>query len=327
MTNTASLTDVEGILVGHAEDLVGCTGCTVVLCPPEGAAAAAVVRGPASSTRQFGIANPLHLVDRVNGVLLAGGSAFGLDSAGGVMRFLEDQDRGFRTLHGRVPVVPTAILFDRGLGEQTARPTAEMAYEAAASASSDPVAEGNTGAGTGATVGKLFSARCATKGGVGSWSMSTGDGLVVGVLVALNAFGDVLDPAQRQLIAGARRGPQELVLVDTAAQILAGRMRTSFAPENTTLAVVATNAKLEGAWLNRVARWASDGLSECLRPAFSAVDGDVVIALATEEMTAEPHRIGLMARESLIQGVLRAVRETGPLGGLPSAAQLPPHPL
>jgi len=324
MKRTPSLTDIEGISVGHAEDLDRCTGCTVVLCPPGGAAAAAVVRGPASSTRQLGIANPLHLVDKVNGVLLAGGSAFGLDAAGGVMRYLEDQGRGFRTLHGRVPVVPTAILFDRGLGDSDARPDPDMAYAAAASASNDVVAEGNTGAGAGATVGKLLTARCATKGGVGSWSMSCDDGLKVGALVALNAFGDVLDPSRRLVIAGARKGPKKLELLDTATQIIAGRMRTSFGPENTTLAVVATNAAIDGAWLNRVARWASDGLSACLRPAFSAVDGDVVIALATGKLEAEPHRVGLMARESLIEAVLRAVRETSPLGGLPAAAQLTP---
>ncbi len=324
---SSSITDITGVTVGQAQDFEGCTGCTVVLCPPGGAWAAAVVRGMASSTRQMGVADPHHLVNKVSAVLLAGGSAFGLDAAAGVMRYLEDQGRGFPTSHGKIPIVPTAILFDRGLGRDSARPDAEMAYRAAASASDGPVAEGCAGAGTGATIGKILGVRCATKGGLGTWSVSADGGLVVGALAAVNAFGDVIDPVRRQIIAGARRAPESLELLDSEAQILKGRMRSSFGQENTTLVVVATNAQLDGVWLRRVASWASDGLCQCLRPAFSAVDGDVVVALSTGEVQAEPHRVGLMARAAVVGSVLRAAQKATPLGGLPAGSQLEPRPL
>jgi L-aminopeptidase/D-esterase-like protein len=272
----------------------------------------------------MGIADPMHLVDRINAIFLGGGSAFGLDAASGVMEFLAEQGLGFPTHHGKVPVVPTAILFDRSLGDQNARPTPSMAREAARNASTKPVVQGCVGAGTGATVGKLLTARCATKGGLGSWSITADDGLAVGVLAAVNAFGDVVDPRRRQIIAGARRGTESLELLDTGAQILTGKMRSSFGSENTTLVLVATNASLPGPWLARVAGWASDGLALCLRPAFSAVDGDVVIALSTDEVEAEPHRVGLMAQAGVVEAVLRAVTTATPLGGLPNVAQLEP---
>lgn len=330
MTNedaNRSLTMIPGFSVGHAHDLEAATGCTVVLCPEAGTIATAVVRGMASSTRQLGIADPLHLVGRADAVLLAGGSAFGLDAAGGVMRFLQARGRGFHTAHATVPTVPTAILYDLGLGSATAAPTAEMAREACRSASPDPVAEGCVGAGAGATVGKLLSVRCATKGGLGSWAERTDDGLEVGALAAVNAFGDVVDPDRRLIIAGTRRAPESLELVDTARQIRAGRMPRSFGGRNTTLVVVATNAKVDPLWLRRIASWAADALIEVIRPAFTAVDGDVVIALSSEAVEAEPHRVGWIAQAVVARAVLRAGALATPLGGAPAASEIEPRSL
>lgn len=277
----------------------------------------------ASSTRQLGIADALHLQDRVSAVLLAGGSAFGLDAAAGVMSFLEERGIGFSTVYGEVPIVPTAILFDLGLGDPKARPSPEMAYLAAERASID-VEEGCVGAGAGATVGKLLSVRCATKGGIGTWGERSEDGLVVGALAAVNAFGDVFDPGAMSIIAGARRAPDSLELVDMTRQIKKGHMRTTFGQHNTTLAVVATNAKLPDLWLRRAAWWASEALALHLRPAFTAVDGDVIMVLSTEELETEPHRLGIMAQEVLGKALLRAVLKATPLGGLPAASELTP---
>ncbi len=222
--------------------------------------------------------------------------------------------------------MPTAILFDLGLGSSSAHPTAEMAYEAAQRAS-DSVDEGTVGAGAGATVGKLLSVRCATKGGLGSWGEVSAEGLAVGAIVALNSFGDVYDPDRGALIAGARRAPESLELINMSKQILAGHMRTSFGKQNTTLVAVATNARLEGSWLRRVAWWASDALSSIVRPAFTAVDGDVVICLSSEEVDAEPHRVGLMAQRVVTKALIRAITTASPLHGLPSASELTPLPV
>lgn len=322
-----SIAVVEGISVGHASDGAGRTGCTALLCPEGGAAAAAAVRGWATSTRQLGIADPLHAVDRAFGVLLAGGSAFGLDAAAGVMQLLAEQGRGFPTRHGVVPVVPTAIIYDLGFSEGASRPTPDMAYAAAAAARTSRIVEGCVGVGSGATVGKLLGVAQATKGGVGTAGLRTRDGLAVGALAVVNAFGDVVDPARRLIVAGARPSPGSRKLLDTARLVASGRMPTSFGGgSNTTLAVVATNARLSGPWLHRLASWASDALACHLRPAFTAVDGDVVIALATERVPAEPHRVGLLARRALGEAVLRAVLRATPSGGLPAARDLTPRP-
>jgi L-aminopeptidase/D-esterase-like protein len=257
-------------------------------------------------------------------VLLAGGSAFGLDSAAGAMRFLEAAGVGFPTPYARVPVVPTAVLYDLGLGDPQARPTPEMAAAACRAASQSPVVEGSVGVGAGATVGKLLSVRCATKGGLGSWAEIGADGLVVGALAAVNSFGDVIDPGRRLIVAGARRAPERGDLLDTARQVAAGHMRPTFGATNTTLVVVATNARFAPGWLRRVAGWACDGLARCLSPAFTAVDGDVVVALASEDIEAEPHRVGLLAARVVVRAVLRAVEQAEPLGGVPAARDISP---
>lgn len=322
-----SITDVEGFEVGHAHDLELCTGCTVVLCPDGGARAAAVVRGLASGTRQLGIADPMHSVERVNAIFLAGGSAFGLDAAAGVMTYLRENGRGFSTAHAKIPIVPTAILYDVGVGSATAHPTAEMAYAACERASAQSVEEGSVGVGAGASVGKLLSVRCATKGGLGMASTTTEEGLTVAALAAVNAFGDVVDSRRRRIVAGARRAPESFELIDMNRQICAGKMPTSFGgSSNTTLVVMATNASLKGQSLRRVASWSADGLVDVLRPAFTAVDGDVLIALSTDDIPAEPHRIGLLGQTVVKRAVLRAVESATSLGGLPVCRDLEPRP-
>ena len=237
------LTAIPGIRVGHGTDDVGCTGCTVILCP-EGTVGGVDIRGSAAGTREMDALYPMHLVPSVHAVLFAGGSAFGLDAAGGVMRYLEERGVGFDVQVTRVPIVPAAILFDLRLGDAAARPDARMAYAACRQATSGPFPEGCVGAGTGATVGKLFGVSQAMKSGLGSAALEVSGGVKVAALVAVNAFGDVRDPATGTLLAGARTAPESFRLANTAASMRDGVRPVGYKAENTTLAVVATNARL-----------------------------------------------------------------------------------
>ncbi|MEW6241011.1 MAG: P1 family peptidase, partial [Chloroflexota bacterium] len=257
-----AITDVPGIEVGQAQDDEALTGCTVVLCR-KGAVGGVDVRGGAPGTRETDLLNPLNLVEKVHAVLLAGGSAFGLDAAGGVMRYLEEHKIGFETGAARVPIVPAAILFDLNVGRADRRPDPEMGYRAAASASTDAPREGNAGAGTGASVGKMFGAKQAMKSGLGSASIRIGAGVVVGALAVVNAFGDVVDPQNGQVLAGLRSakiGPLQVgapgYFADTQAMMktLIGRSILGFASRaNTVIGVVAVNAKLTKAEANKMA--------------------------------------------------------------------------
>ncbi|MFZ5819661.1 MAG: P1 family peptidase [Chloroflexota bacterium] len=324
-----TITDVPGIEVGHAQNDEALTGCTVVLCR-KGAVAGVDVRGGAPGTRETDLLNPLNLVEKTHAILLAGGSAFGLDAATGVMRYLEEQGIGFETGSGKVPIVPAAILFDLSLGSSRVRPDAEMGYRAAASASASPPAQGNVGAGTGASVGKIFGMKSAMKAGVGSASISSG-GLVVGALVAVNAFGDVVDPRNGQIVAGARSthlGPLTLgadgYFGDTLEimKTFIGRTVLHFAARaNTVIGVVATNAKLTKAQATKVAQMAHDGLARTVRPAHTMLDGDTIFALSTGEKKADPSTVGALAAEAMAQAILRAVQMAAPAGGLPGLAQ------
>jgi len=323
-----TITDVSGVEVGQAQNDEALTGCTVVLCR-KGAVAGVDVRGGAPGTRETDLLNPVNLVEKVHAVVLAGGSAFGLDAASGVMRFLDENGIGFDTGAGKVPIVPAAILFDLNLGRGDVRPDAEMGYQAAASASSDRPAEGNVGAGAGASVGKIFGPKSAMKAGLGTASMNAG-GLVVGALVAVNCFGDVLDPHTGQILAGARStnvGPLKLgqdgYFGDTLEimKTFIGRTVLSFATKaNTVIGVVATNAKLTKAEATKVAQMAQDGLARSIHPAHTMLDGDTIFALATGEKKADPSTVGAFAAEVMAQAVLRAVQKAGTAGGLPGLA-------
>jgi L-aminopeptidase/D-esterase-like protein len=311
------LTAIPGIRVGHGTDKVGCTGCTVVLCP-EGTVGGADIRGSAAGTREMDALSPTHLVPHVHGVLLAGGSAFGLDAAGGVMRYLEEHGIGFDVQVTRVPIVPAAILFDLRIGDAFTRPDAAMAYAACRQATSGAFAEGSVGAGAGATVGKLFGIARATKSGLGSASLSLPGGLTVGALAVVNAFGDVRDPATGALVAGAREAPDSRALVDTAAAMRRGIVPRGYKPESTTLAVVATNARLTKVEATKVAQMAQHGLVRTVSPVHTTLDGDLVISLATGEVEAETNAVGVAAADAVAEAILRAVKTATSLGGLPA---------
>jgi L-aminopeptidase/D-esterase-like protein len=320
-----TITDIPGIEVGQAQDSEALTGCTVVLCR-KGAVAGVDVRGSAPGTRETDLLNPVNLVEKAHAVVLAGGSAFGLEAASGVMRYLEENGIGFDTGAGKVPIVPAAILFDLNLGRGDVRPNAEMGYRAAAFASSDMPAEGNAGAGTGASVGKIFGPKSAMKAGIGTASMNTG-GLIVGAIVAVNAFGDVIDPKTGQIIAGARStnlGPLKLgqdgYFGDTLEimKSFIGRTVLSFATKaNTVIGVVATNAKLSKSEATKVAQMAQDGVARTIRPAHTMLDGDTIFALATGEKKTDTSTVGAFAAEVVAQAIVRAAQKASPAGGLP----------
>ena len=314
------LTEIPGIRVGHSSDQEGCTGCTVVLCP-EGTVGGVDVRGSAAGTRELDALSPLHLVPHVHAVLLAGGSAFGLDAAAGVMRFLEERGVGFDVEVTRVPIVPTAIIFDLRIGSAVARPNPAMAYAACLQAADGPIPEGSVGAGTGATVGKLFGITRAMKSGLGTACVAMPDGLRVAALTVVNAFGDVRDPQTGVLLAGARETQASRRLADTAAAMRRGAGNRGHSGENTTLAVVATNARLTKIQATKMAQMAQHGLVRTIIPVHTTLDGDLVIGLATGEQAAEAadlNRIGLAAAEAVAEAILRAIRKATMLGGIPA---------
>ena len=326
-----AITDVRGIEVGHAQDEEALTGCTVILCR-KGAVAGVDVRGGAPGTRETDLLNPINLVEKVHAIVLAGGSAFGLDAASGVMRYLEEKKIGFNTGVARVPIVPSAILYDLNLGRADLRPDSAMGALAAASArdltASDPLAEGNVGAGTGASVGKMFGMTLAMKSGLGTASMDIGGGVIVGAIVAVNAFGDVIDPKTGEIIAGLRSGKvgplrigkKDRQFADTLAMMRSpiGRGILGFASRgNTVIGAVATNAKLTKAQATKVAQMAQDGIARTIRPAHTMLDGDVIFALSTGAKKADVSIIGAFAAEVMAQAILRAVKMAKAAGGLP----------
>ncbi len=316
-----TLTDVPGLQVGHWTDPEAATGCTVILCPPDGAVAGVDVRGLAPGTREIALLDPVCMVETVHAVLLSGGSAFGLAAADGVMHWLEAQGRGFDTGIAKVPIVPAAILFDLGLGRADVRPGPAQGYAACEAATADAVAQGSVGAGTGATVGKFAGPGLSMKGGVGSASRDLGSGLVVGALVAVNAVGDILDPATGQIVAGARN-PESGFL--DSMRLIQQQLEAGFrdiSRSNTTLAVVATNAKLSKAGATQVARMAHDGLARTIRPIHTSFDGDTVFALSTGEASAPASLIGAVAADVLAQAVVNAVRAARGLHGVPGIGE------
>jgi len=325
-----TLTDVPGILVGHSEDLNGATGCTVVLCP-DGAVAGVDQRGGAPGTRETDLLRPMHLVERVHAVLLSGGSAFGLCAADGVMQYLEEQGIGFPTPWGGVPIVPAAVIFDLGIGDPRARPTAEMGYRACQRASRDAVRQGNAGAGAGASVGKILGMARATKTGIGSASMRLGE-VCVAALVVVNAFGDVVDPQNGRILAGPRvtfPSGQDTssmpVFHSTLAlmrQTCEGRDQPFGFVHNTVVGVIATNARMNKAQANKVAQMAHDGLARAVVPAHTMYDGDTLFALSTGTSSCDISTLGAYAAEVTTQAILKAVYEARTLANIPAACDL-----
>ena len=295
---------------------------------PEGAVGGVDVRGAAPGTRETDLLSPLNAVEKVHAVLLAGGSAFGLDAAGGVMHWLEERGAGVQVGPARVPIVPAAILFDLWVGDATIRPDAQAGYAACEAASAQPPAEGNVGAGTGASVGKLFGIHRAMRGGIGTASIKVG-GITVGALVAVNAIGDVVDPATGRVVAGARMADGKSLLGSMQA-LMRGELPVQLqAGMATTLGVVATDAALTKAQANKVAQMAHDGLARSINPVHTMTDGDTLFALATgaSGLPGNVTLIGALAAEVMAQAVLRAVRAATRLSGpglpdLPSANDL-----
>lgn len=315
------LTSIPGFKVGHAQDLEALTGCTVILCPPN-TVGGIDQRGGAPGTRETDLLRPVHLVNQVNAILLTGGSAYGLDAAAGVMRFCEENGMGFTFGPSRVPIVPAANLFDLYIGDPKVRPDGEMGYQACLNASEDQPEEGNVGAGTGAVVGKILSLKMAMKSGIGTASVDIGGGGKVAAIVAVNAFGDVIDPETSEIIAGAR-GLKGFADTLKVMKSFVGRKVMSFASaaDNTVIGAVATNVKLNKEQITKVAQMAHNGLARTIRPAFSLFDGDTVFALSAGEVEMDLNIVGAYAAIAYQEAILRAVRSAEKVAGLPAASK------
>ena len=320
-----SITDIKGILVGQAESEKALTGCTVVICE-KGAIGGISQRGGAPGTRETDLLRPTHLVQKVHSILLAGGSAYGLDAAGGVMQYLEERSIGFKAGPTVVPIVPSAVLFDLAVGDSSIRPDKSMGYKACVNASSAPPKQGNFGAGTGATVGKILGYNQAMKSGIGTASMQIANGVIIGALVAVNAFGDVVK--DNQIIAGARtvkKGPikigKESYFADTLGviQSFTGRKILSFAAkQNTIIGVIATNATLSKEEVNYFADIASNGIALSIQPAFTMFDGDTIFGLATGQVKSDINILSAFAPKVFSEAIINAVINADPVDGLPS---------
>ena len=317
------ITDVEGIRVGHFTDSRRPTGCTVLIFE-KGAAAGVDVRGAAPGTRETDLLNPINMAQQVQAILLSGGSAYGLDAATGVVRYLEEHGLGFHFGSVVVPIVPAAILYDLNVGDWKIRPTAESGYKACQNASSGRVSEGNVGAGAGATVGKMFGGKRAMKSGIGTASIRIAKtGVVVGAIVAVNAVGDVVDPKNGQIIAGART-PDGAGFMDSMAQIRAGRSVELQAGANTTIGVVSTNVAFDKTQMTKIAQMAHDGLARTINPVHTLADGDTIFAVATGAISTRANHgaIGALAADVMARAVVRAVMSARGIPGLPAAGDL-----
>ncbi len=309
-----TLTAVPGIRVGHATDPVGVTGCTVILCEgPTGMGAVGGVdqRGGAPGTRETDLLRPMHLVQRVHAIVLAGGSAFGLAAADGAMRYLRERGVGFDAGVARVPIVPAAILFDLAIGRPDAYPDADMGYAACLAASEAPVHEGSVGVGTGCTAGKALGSRGASRTGLGSAATELAGGLVIAALLAVNPFGDVVDEEGR-ILAGTRGLDGRFADTMALLRLMAGAGPGAGGPGAggaTVIGVVATNARLDKEGVNKVAQMAHDGLARAIRPAHTMFDGDTIFALATGQIDADVSLVGAYAAETVAQAIRRGAPE------------------
>lgn len=333
-----------GFRIGHAQDDQALTGCTVILCEA-GATGGVDQRGGAPGTRETDLLRPMHLVEKVHAVLLSGGSAFGLDAASGVMRYLAERQVGFDVQVARVPIVPAAVIFDLNLGRSDIRPDADMGYRSCLNAGrveacsldkeSDMAscAQGNVGAGTGASVGKILGLSRATKSGLGCASIQFEDGLVISALAVVNALGEVVNPLNGSILAGVRKNPKIglgeqdpqpfLPTLELLDQLISAPMMGSLI-QNTVIGVVATNARLSKEQANLVAQMAQDGLARAIRPSHTLMDGDTIFALASGEIETDLNLVGAYGAEMFSQAILNAVRAAQPAGGLPCATSITP---
>jgi L-aminopeptidase/D-esterase-like protein len=317
---TMNIADIPAIRLGNAQNFTAATGCTVILCPA-GATAGVDVRGGAPGTRETDLLKPENLVEKIHGLILAGGSAFGLDAAGGVMRYLEEHGFGFDVGVARVPIVPAAVLFDLPCGDARVRPDQAMGYQACLNSEREEFAIGSLGAGTGATVGKVFGMEKAMKGGLGAHCVKIGE-LIVGALVAVNCLGDVIDPATGRIVAGAFQ-PEPFRFLDSEAGLLQQCDQTSNRfTGNTTIGAIITNANLTKAQATKVSSMAHDGYARTMRPAHTLLDGDTIFTLSVGGVAADISAVGAMAAKVMEQAVLVAVRSAASLAGFPSCQDI-----
>lgn len=315
-----SITDVVGIKVGHYTDTEAITGCTVILCE-QGAVAGVDVSGSAPGTKETDVLRPGNLVERVQAVVLSGGSAFGLDAASGVMKYLEERGVGHETRAGLVPIVPAAIIFDLAIGSSEIRPGAEAGYKACLAATDAEVAEGCVGAGTGATVGKILGMERATKGGLGVASQELANGVVVAALMVVNAFGDVIDAKTGKVIAGPRR-PNGGGFLSTAELLRKGKFGRNVLSSNTIIGVVATNAQLNKEQANKLAQMAQVGIARTIDPCRTMYDGDVIFALSCGKKKVDINALGSVAAQVVATAIIRAVLQAETMAGIPSVKDL-----
>ncbi len=323
----AIITDIDDLLIGQANDEKGMTGCTVLLCK-EGAICGVDQRGGAPGTRETDLLRPMHMVEKVHAILLGGGSAFGLDAASGVIRYLEEQGCGFDTGFAKVPIVPAAILYDLGIGDASIRPDADMGYQACVNASSENPKSGNHGAGTGATVGKILGMGQAMKSGIGFAACELSNGLFVGAVMAVNAFGDIIDPASQTILAGTRsikKGPiqigKDANFADTQSLMISTLGKTALniaSRSNTVIGSVVTNAILTKEEVNKVAQMGQDGLARVIRPAHTMFDGDTLFALSTGKKKGDVNTIGAFAADMVEEAILDAVRSAKEVESFPA---------
>jgi len=313
-----SITDIKGVKVGNAEDLKGGTGCTVIIIE-KGAVCGVDVRGGAPGTRETDLLDPVNLVEKVHAIYIGGGSAFGLDGASGVMQYLEEKGIGFDTGVAKVPIVPGAIIFDLSVGDPHTWPGKQMGYKACQNAKTEFSKQGNMGAGVGCTVGKVFGMGQCMKGGLGMESIKVGN-LIIGALAVVNAFGDIVDPETSSIIAGAL-SPDKKSFLNTEEFVIHGNVKE--APfKNTTIGIVATNAKLSKAMTKRVAMMAQDAIARTINPSHTMFDGDTVFALSTGEIEEDVNRVGVIATNMLEKAIINAVKNAEPVFGILSHRDL-----
>lgn len=301
------ITDIEGIKVGHEQNLEAATGCTVIICE-EGATAGVDVRGGAPGTRETDLLDPVNLVEQIHAVMLSGGSAFGLDAASGAMQYLEENDIGFDVQVTKVPIVCGAVLFDLIIGDYKIRPDKEMGYQACINATNKECPEGNVGAGTGATVGKMLGKETSMKGGLGVYGLQVGE-LQVAALVAVNCLGDVIDPSTGEILAGILNKDGKTFANTEEIMISHYDNKKNLFSGNTTIGIIVTNGKFNKSQMNKIASMAHNGYARSMRPAHSMFDGDTIFTMATGKVDADINTVGLLSARVMEQAVIRAVKE------------------
>lgn len=317
-----SIVDIEGVKVGHASDFEAITGCTVILFDTP-STAAVDLRGGGTSTRQIDSLLSHNTFGKIHAVLLTGGSGYGLDASSGVVRYLEAHNIGLEVGNGLVvPSVPTAVIFDLGIGDGRVRPDAEMGYEACINAKSSEFEEGSVGVGTGATIGKLMGIKQATKGGIGTASYKLKSGALIAVLVVVNAFGDIVSPKNGEVIAGVRDSEDGHIFPGTLNLFKQGIIRRADSYQNTTLAVVVTDADLSKSELLRISNIAQTGLAKVISPVHTVQDGDMVISVSSGNKKEDVNLIGVVAAELTQKAIIRAVEQSSSLGGIPCSKDL-----